>query len=285
MRHRAPPRPCIAEGAAARIFQLISTVKHLRKSHLPVLSIVTILAAMLTFDLGATPAADQGEPRDDQGGVPGGAPDGELHVALGDCLGVEIEVGASCGVLTGAAAALECDPLSVEAGCIAELGPDCGGEAFAACTAALTAHCEAEVQAGGALFCGGTFIGADTCLGQIDVDVDIDAEACVDVDLGGDVDLDRGVCRDLGPGLGAQCHVSLGAQCHAKCDPAAARAACAAELGGGDDELHAFAACQAAAIVQCDADCDGDGALFCEGSSYAGAGLCKTVGRGIGVDF
>jgi len=43
----------------------------------------------------------------------------------------------------------------------------------------LTAHCAAEVQAGGALFFDGDFIGADTCLGQIDVDVEIDAEACV----------------------------------------------------------------------------------------------------------
>jgi len=71
------------------------------------------------------------------------------------------------------------DLLSVEAACVAELGRDSGVEALAGCAAKLAAHCAAEVQAGGALFFDGDFIGADTCLGQIDVDVEIDAEACV----------------------------------------------------------------------------------------------------------
>lgn len=145
------------------------------------LSLITVLAATLGFNIGATPGADQDEPRADEqgGGLLGGLLDGEVHVALGGCLGVDIEVGASCGVLTGAGAVRECDPLTTEAACVAELGPGSGVEAFAACTAKLTAHCAAEVQAGGALFCDGDFIGAATCLGQLDVDVEIDAEACV----------------------------------------------------------------------------------------------------------
>ena len=254
------------------------------------LSTITILAATLAFNLGATPAANQGQPKADKvGGLFGGLFDLDVDVELGDCLGVEIDVGAKCGVLAGAGAALECDPLSVEAACIAELGVDCDALAFAACTAELTAHCEAEVQAGGALFCDGNFLGADTCLGEIDVDVDIDAEACVDVDLGGDVDvefdIDSDICLDLDLGLGAQCYISLGAACHAKCDPIAVEAACEGELDGSKDELHAFAACQAAVIAQCHANCDADGSLFCEGTIYAGVDLCLDVGLGIGVGF
>lgn len=252
-------------------------------------STITILVSTLAFNLTATPMPADGQPgKGNGGGLLGGllGGDGEVEVKLGDCLGVDIAVKAECGVLAGAKAALECNPLSVEAACIAELGVDCGVEAFAACTAELTAHCEAEALAGGALFCDGNFIGADTCLGNIDVDVKIDAEGCVDVDLGDDVDLEidleASVCLDLSLDLGAECYISLGAECHAKCDPIAVEAACEAEFDGDDDELHAFAACQAGLLAQCHANCDANGSLFCDGTIYAGADLCLDVGLGIG---
>jgi len=255
-------------------------------------STITILASTLAFNLIATPAQTEAKPQDKPGnGLFGLGIDlgGKVDVDLGDCLGVDIVVGAKCGVLAGVEAALECDPLSVEAACIAELGADCGIQAFAACTAEMTAHCQAEVQAGGALFCDGNFIGADTCLGDIDVDVDIDTEDCVDVDLGEDVDLNidlnASVCLDLELGLNAKCYIKAGAQCHAACGPIAVEAACEGEFDGSNDELHAFAACQAGLIAQCHANCDADGSLFCDGTIYAGAELCLDVGLGIGIGF
>ena len=217
------------------------------------------------------------------GGGGNGGGDVDIDVELGDCFGVDIEVGAACGVLVGVDALLECDPLSVEAACIAELGEDCGIEAFAACTAQLTAHCEAEVKAGGALFCDGVFVGADTCLGGIDVDVDVDVDACVDVDLDADLDLDLDldVCLDLNLGLNLGCKVAVDAACHAKCDPIAVEAKCEAELGD-DCELHEYAACEAEVIAQCHADCEADGAVFCKGGVYVGADLCLDLGLGLG---
>lgn len=214
---------------------------------------------------------------DGEGGI-------DIDLELGDCLGVDIEVGAKCGIVAGVDALLECDPLSVEAACIAELGLDCGLEAFAACTAELTAHCKAEVEAGGALFCDGHFIGGDNCLGGIDVDVDIDGDACVDVDLGGDIelDLDLGLCLDLDLDLNLDCEVYVDAECHAKCDPIAVQAECEAELGL-DCELHEYAACQAEVMADCHAKCDVDGALFCDGYIYAGADICLGLGIGLGL--
>jgi hypothetical protein len=215
----------------------------------------------------------------------GGDIDLDVDVDLGDCLGVDVELGANCVVLAGVDALVECNPLSVEAACLAELGVDCGLEAFVACTAELTAHCQAEVLAGGALFCDGAFIGADICLGGLDVDVNVDADACVDIDLGGDVDLDidldADICLDLDLDVSLDCEVEVDAACHAKCDPIAVEAACYAELGADCEDLHAFAACQADVIANCHAQCDLDGALFCDGDIYAGADICIDVGLGI----
>ncbi|MBL9105814.1 MAG: hypothetical protein JNL82_33140, partial [Myxococcales bacterium] len=183
---------------------------------------------------------------------------GGIDIDLGDCLGVDIEAGASCGVVAGLDFWAECNPLAVEAACVAELGEDCGVEAFAACTAELVAHCQAELEAGGALFCDGMFVGADVCIDGIDVDVDVDLEgdSCVDgeeVDL--DLDLDLDVCLDLDLDLNLDCEVEVDAECHASCDPIAVEAKCYAELGH-DCSLEAFAACQAEVMAQCHADCD-----------------------------
>jgi len=209
--------------------------------------------------------------------------DGGIDIDLGDCLGVDIDVGASCGIVAGLDFWAECNPLAVEAACIAELGADCGVEAFAACTAQLVAHCQAELEAGGALFCDGVFIGADVCLGGIDVDVDVDLEGdmCIlgeDIDL--DIDLD--LCLDLDLGLNLDCSLEVGAQCLAACDPIAVEAKCYAELGY-DCSLEAFAACQVEAIAQCCADCEAGGALFCDGGVYVGAEICLGLDIDLGL--
>jgi hypothetical protein len=211
--------------------------------------------------------------------------DGGIDIDIGDCLGVDIDVGASCGVVAGLDFWAECNPLAVEAACIAELGEDCGIEAFAACTAELVAHCQAELEAGGALFCDGVFVGADVCLGGIDVDVDIDLEGdtCIlgeDIDVDLDVDLD--LCLDLDLGLNLDCAVEVGAECLAACDPIAVEAKCYAELGY-DCSLEAFAACQVEAIAECCADCELGGALFCDGGVYVGADIC--LGLDIDLDL
>ena len=58
----------------------------------------------------------------------------------GTCHHLDIDVGAACGVITDLDLELVCDPLSVHAACIADLGIDCGLEAFAACVAEVTAE-------------------------------------------------------------------------------------------------------------------------------------------------
>ncbi len=160
------------------------------------LSTLAILFSTLALNFGAatpTPLASQVSGYGILGGTLlgfglGGGGDAAL-AGLGDCLGVDIAVGASCGVLAGVGAALECDARSVEAACLAELGGGRSSETLAACTAELTAHCVAEVDAGGALFCDGHFVGAGSCLAGIDVDVKIDAEACVAGEPGEEGDL------------------------------------------------------------------------------------------------
>jgi hypothetical protein len=208
---------------------------------------------------------------DDDGGV-------DVDVDLGDCLDVDIEAGASCGILAGLDFYAECDPLSVEAACIAELGADCGLEAFAACTAELTAHCQAELEADGALFCDGHFIGGGGCLDEIDVDVDIDLLECVDLDVDVDVDVDLDLCLNLELDL----DVEVGAECLVACDPIAVEAWCYAELGD-DCSLDEFAACQAEVIAECQAGCEAEGSVFCDGGVYAGLDLCLDLGIEIGT--
>ena len=210
----------------------------------------------------------------------------EVDIDLGNCFNVDIDVGASCGIIAGVEAALECNPLSVEAACIAELGADCELDAFVDCTAELVAKCTAEVEVDGALFCDGLYVGADFCLGDLDVDVDIDVDAAVEVDLGADVDLDLdlevGACLDLDIDLGLGCYAEFGAECYAACDPLSVEAACIAELGADCDDLHLFAACQAEVLAHCYAECEAGGALFCDGGVFAGADVCLDVDLGIG---
>lgn len=201
----------------------------------------------------------------------------DLDLDLGMCFDLGLRFGADCAVVAGVDASLYCDPLSVEAVCVAEVGLDADLEVFADCLAQVTAHCKAEVEAGGALFCEGEFVGADTCLlGLIGVDLDLDA--CFDVDLGADVDLgiDLGVdaCFDVGLDVAVGCEVELGLGCLAKCDPLAVELACLAELGV-DADLHAFAACEASLVAHCLAACTLGGALFCDGDIYVGAASCE----------
>ncbi|MBZ5714650.1 hypothetical protein [Nannocystis pusilla] len=203
-----------------------------------------------------------------------------LDLDLGDCFDIDVGLGADCALVTDVDAALYCNPLSVEAACIAELGLDCGLDAFIACVADMTAHCEAEIEAGGALFCDGVFVGADVCLGGLGLglDIDLDLDACFDVDLDVDVDLDLDIdiCLDLGLGVDVDCEVALGAECMAACSPVAVEAACLLELGE-DCSFHEFASCQADLIAHCEAACHLGGALFCDGDIYAGFGFCGLI--------
>jgi hypothetical protein len=200
----------------------------------------------------------------------------DLDLDLGACFDIDLDLGAACTVVAGVDASLYCDPLSVEAVCAAELGLNPDIEVWAACLAQVTAHCEAEIEAGGALFCDGLFVGADICLGGL-LGIDLDVDAALDVDLGLDVDLDLDLgvdaCFDVDLDVGVDCEVALGLECIAKCDPLAVQAACLVELGL-DADLHAFAACEAALIAHCYAACELDGALFCDGDIYVGAGSC-----------
>ncbi|WAS92461.1 hypothetical protein [Nannocystis punicea] len=200
-----------------------------------------------------------------------------LDIDLGTCFDIDVGLGADCAIVADVDAELYCNPLSVEAACIAELGLDCGLDAFLGCVADMTAHCEAEIEAGGALFCDGVFLGADACLGGLGgllgIDIDLDIDACFDVDLGVDVDLDVDICLDVGLGVDVDCDVALGVECLAKCDPVAVEAACLVELGD-DCSLHEMAACQAGLIAHCEAACNLGGALFCDGDIYAGFFFC-----------
>jgi hypothetical protein len=196
----------------------------------------------------------------------------DLDLDLGTCFDLDLGLGAACALVADVDADLYCDPLSVEAACIAELGVDCGVEAFAACVVDMTAHCAAEIEAGGALFCDGLFVGADGCFGGL-LGALLDIDACFDVDLDVDVDLDLGVCHDVELDADVECGVEVDAACAAKCTPAAVEAACVAELGL-DCDLHAFAACQVELIADCVVACELDGAAFCDGEIYVGAGSC-----------
>ena len=251
----------------------------------------TIFALFSTLAINA-PTADLAAPtgdRTEHGCIFGCGGGIDIDIGIPDwddeedeCFGVDIDVGADCGILAGLDLFAECDPLAVEAACIAELGVDCGVEAFAACTASLVAQCQAELEAGGALFCDGHFIGGDSCLGDIDVDVNIDVDACVDLDVDVDVDLDLDLCLDVDLDLDLDCGLEVGAECYAACDPIAVEAWCYAELGY-DCELDAFAACQAQVLAQCWADCDVEGALFCDGGVYVGADICLDLDLDIGL--
>lgn len=248
-------------------------------------SFVSIFAFAATA-VAVTPAQAHGECQFGCGG--GGGLDLDLDLGidlgldldLGQCFDIDLELGAACGIVADVDAELYCNPLSVEAACYAELGVDCGLDAFAACVAEVTAHCQAEIEAGGALFCDGVFIGAETCLwGLLDDDIDLDVDACFDVDLGVDVDIDIDIDLDLNPCIDldldadVECGVAVGLECVAQCTPLAVEAACIAKLGE-DCELHDFAACQVELIGECVAACDLDGALFCGAGIFAGLDIC-----------
>jgi len=195
------------------------------------------------------------------------------------CHGLDLEGGLTCGLVVGLDFWAECNPLAVEAACYAELGVDCSVEAFAECTASLVAECQAALEADGAVFCDGEFKGHAGCLGELEGDYDHDDEGCIDGEEV-DIDLDLDLCLDIDLDLNLDCAVEVGAECYAACDPISVEAWCYAELGD-DCTPHAFAACEAEVLAQCWADCEVDGALFCDGGLYVGADVCLGIDIGI----
>ena len=255
----------------------------------------TIIALFSTLAITAPINAEIAQPSRTEHGCPFGCGGGggiDIDIGIGgepdECFGIDIDVGADCGILAGLDFFAECDPLAVEAACIAELGVDCGVEAFAACTASLVAQCQADLEAGGAIFCDGQFVGGDLCWGGIDVDVDVDLDGCLDLDVDVDVDVDLDLCLNVDLDLNLDCAVEVGAECYAACDPLAVEAWCYAEVESCGDydencDLGAFAACQAEVIAKCQADCDLEGALFCDGGVYVGADICLDLGLDLDI--
>lgn len=217
-----------------------------------------------------------------------------LDLELGHCFNVDVDLGAVCGVVADVDANIACNPLSVEAACYAELGKDCGLEAFIACTAEVTAQCKAELEAGGALFCDGAFIGADICLGgllDLDLGIDLDVDACLDVDLDADLDLDGllglvdiglGICLDVTLDANVSCDISVGDACKQACVPDAVEQPCL-DILGENCTNHEFAACQTELLKNMESDCDLGGAVLCDADIYVGADIC--LGLDVGIDI
>lgn len=240
----------------------------------------TILALVSTFAFAAPTTVSQPTTPTEHHigigklGLPGGGGDQGK-----ECHG-DIDIDVSCGLVLGLDFWLECNPLAVEAACYAKLGEDCGLQAFLDCEVELVAECQAALEADGAVFCDGHFKGDAGCWDDIDEDHDNEGGDSCEGEEDLDVDLDLDLCLDLDLDLNLDCEVEVDAECYAACDPIAVEAWCYAELGD-DCSNHEFAQCQAEVLAQCQADCEAGGAVFCDGSVYAGAELCLGIDIGL----
>lgn len=188
-----------------------------------------------------------------------------------DCHDVGVGPDSICTVLSGAAAADSCTPLSVERACFAGLEWDDDLSTVATCTSDLVAECEAEVTGGGALFCDGYYVGAPICANDLDVPLQDEAAPIPTTDV------DPGAC--MSPELSAElsCSVASGMSCALLCEPAATEVWCLAALGE-DADWHAFTGCQSALLDECAAGCEGEGAVFCDGWIFGGESTCLGLG-------
>ena len=177
-----------------------------------------------------------------------------------NCYDVPIDPKQACTVLTGAEGASACSPVSVGPACFASL--DAGDDIYsvASCTSELVAQCEADVASGGALFCGGHYVGTPIC--AADLEVDIDQELAYAPPAGPDLGLAECLSPQVSQSLA--CERTSGAECSLQCDPLATEVWCLAALGEAA-EWSDFTACQGSLMDRCAASCAGEGAVFCDG--------------------
>ncbi|MEZ4450825.1 MAG: hypothetical protein R3B09_15195 [Nannocystaceae bacterium] len=188
-----------------------------------------------------------------------------------DCHDTDVRPDSVCNILSGAAAASACSPLSVERACFSSLEGDDDLYTVATCTGDLVTQCTSEVMNGGALFCDGYYVGAPICANDLDVDLDDEVAPTPTPDV------DPGAC--LAPELTAElsCSVASGMSCALLCEPSATEIWCIQALGE-DADWHSFTSCQTSLLDSCAAGCEGDGAVFCDGWIYGGDPACLSQG-------
>lgn len=182
---------------------------------------------------------------------------GPAKADLGACGNIHVEASAECEVLVGAECEVACEPVSFEAQCAADLYLGCEGQ------------CQGSIEVG----CSGT-CEAD-CSAQCEVDPGrFDCQASCFATGRSSCE---GRCSDSQ--CFASCEATLEAECSASCDVELPEVDCSGQCQAScqgycqaESDLQCQIDCQAGGYVDCQArleggclaECDVDGALFCD---------------------
>jgi hypothetical protein len=185
------------------------------------------------------------------------------NAALESCGNIDLRGDARCEVVVEGGCLAQCEPVSFEASCAAELQVGCEGQCNASidatCTASCSGGCEAECEVDP-----GSFECAGSC--KADCSANCDGRCAAEAN--------KGECS-------ASCRATCGADCDARCNvnlpEADCKAQCQACCGGSCEAQANFdcqISCQAKGFAECKAELKGgcevqckkpEGALFCDG--------------------
>jgi MYXO-CTERM domain-containing protein len=189
--------------------------------------------------------------------------------SLSSCGNIYVEAEAECEVLVEGGCTAQCEPVSVQAACAADLKVDCDGECNVSASAECSGSCEAD------------------CAGRCDVDpgsfnctADCQADCSAECSGRCSADSNSAECQ-------ASCKATCSGECDAQCTGTPPEATCEAKCqascsGSCRAEANAdcqimcqadgFAECTATVEGGCEAQCEKpDGAIFCDGQ-YVDAG-------------
>ncbi len=165
------------------------------------------------------------------------------YAGIDACGDIHVEANARCEVLVDGGCQAECEPVSLQAACAAELYANCEGQ----CTAEASLDCQASCQGECTASCV-----ADP--GQFD------CRASCNADCQGECSAS---CSDSQ--CEAACEATCSAGCDAECDVTPPSASCDARC-----EASCSASCEAQANIDCQAQCQADGYAMCEADLQGG---------------
>lgn len=168
---------------------------------------------------------------------------GAAQAGIGACGNIHVEAEAECEVLVGAACEAQCEPVSFQAQCAADLYVGCEGQCNADFEASCYTSCEADCQA------------------ECEVDpARFDCRASCLADASASC---QGRCADSE--CQASCEANAEAECSGNCDYDPAQVDCS-----GHCEASCEGSCRAEANVDCQVECQSSGFVDCQAELQGG---------------
>jgi len=168
---------------------------------------------------------------------------GAAQAGIGACGNIHVEAEAECEVLVEGGCLAQCEPVSFQAQCAADLYVGCEGECNANFEASCVTSCQADCQA------------------ECDVDparFDCRASCLADASASCSGRCDSDECR-------SSCEANAEAECSGHCDYDPAQVDCS-----GHCDASCQGSCRAEANVDCQVDCQSRGFVDCQAELQGG---------------